>query len=68
MKQWIIHGLIWGVIMYVLMTFIFPFTGIDKNPVTLKKSLIAIPVWLLSGLLFGYITHKINSRQTRNKS
>ena len=40
-KQWVFDGIAWGVIMYVLMTFIVPIIGIDDSPITLEKSLIS---------------------------
>lgn len=59
-KQWIFKGLAWGIIMYALITFIFPLIGIDKSPITLTKSLVSLPIWLIGGLLFGFVTEKIN--------
>jgi hypothetical protein len=52
-KGWIKVGLIWGGLMFVIMTFIFPFftdDGIDR-----KQILINIPVWIIAGLVFGYM-------------
>lgn len=52
-KGWIKMGLIWGGIMFVIMTFIFPFftdDGIER-----KQILINVPVWIIAGLVFGYI-------------
>ena len=67
-KQWVFDGIAWGVIMYVLMTFIVPITGIDDSPITLRKSLISIPVWLLGGLLFGFIMQKINAKYPKKQN
>ena len=67
-KQWVFDGIAWGVIMYVLITFIFPITGIDDGPITLRKSLISIPVWLLGGLLFGFVMQKINAKYPKKQS
>ena len=67
-KQWVFDGIAWGVIMYVLITFIFPITVIDDSPITLRKSLISIPVWLLGGLLFGFVMQKINAKYPKKQS
>lgn len=67
-KQWVFDGIAWGVIMYVLMTFIVPITGVDDSPITLRKSLISIPVWLLGGLLFGFVMQKINDKYPRKQN
>ena len=66
-KQWVFDGIAWGVIMYVLMTFIVPIIGIDDSPITLRKSLISLPVWLLGGLLFGFVMQKINAKYPRKQ-
>ncbi len=52
-KCWIKIGLIWGGLMFVIMAFIFPFFtdgGIDR-----KQILINITVWVIAGLVFGYM-------------
>lgn len=67
-KQWVFDGIAWGVIMYVLMTFIVPIIGIDDSPITLEKSLISIPVWLLGGLLFGFVMQKINTKYPKKQN
>ena len=45
-------GLPWGLGMFIIMTFIFPY--LNREVITLKKTLIAFPFWMLGGLLFGY--------------
>lgn len=50
-KNWLIVGLIWGVLMYVVMTLRFPIV-MDES-ITKKSILIGIPVWLIGGILFG---------------
>ena len=45
-------GLPWGVGMFFIMTFIIPW--LNSEPITLKKVLIALPLWMLGGVLFGY--------------
>ncbi|WP_272150092.1 hypothetical protein [Tenacibaculum aiptasiae] len=51
MKKWMKTGLIWGGIMFIMMNFIFPF--FTKEPITTKKVLISLPIWILAGILFG---------------
>lgn len=51
-KEIIRIGLPWGLGMFFLMTFIFPWY--NDEAITLKKVLIAFPFWMLGGLLFGY--------------
>jgi|TARA_B110000908_G_scaffold80854_1_gene96841 hypothetical protein len=45
-------GLPWGLGMFIIMTFVFPY--LNREVITLKKILIAFPFWMLGGLLFGY--------------
>ena len=52
LKQILKIGLPWGIGMFFLMTFIFPY--FNDEIITLKKIGIAFPFWMLGGLLFGY--------------
>ena len=56
MKKWVKLGMIWGVFMFVIMTFIWPL--IDGDTITLRSVLIAIPIWAITGLIFGYTMRK----------
>jgi hypothetical protein len=47
---WIIEGLVWGIIMFLFMTFIYPFL-ISGELITWKNVLIGIPIYLLGGLI-----------------
>jgi len=51
-KKIIKTGLPWGIGMFIIMTFILPY--FNDEIITLKKTLIAFPFWILGGLLFGY--------------
>tara|TARA_R110000787_G_scaffold196454_1_gene307792 strand:- start:14130 stop:14330 length:201 start_codon:yes stop_codon:yes gene_type:complete len=51
-KEIIKIGLPWGIGMFIIMTFVFPYY--NEELITLKKVLIAFPFWILGGLLFGY--------------
>jgi hypothetical protein len=51
-RQWIYSGLAFGVIMYLQMTIVYPlFKGDD---ITLRNIIIAIPIWIIAGVLFGF--------------
>ena len=51
-KEIIKTGLPWGIGTFIIMTFILPY--FNDEIITLKKTLIAFPFWILGGLLFGY--------------
>lgn len=51
-QGWIKAGLNWGLFMFFFMTFLVPF--VFGDPITWKKILIAIPIWTIGGLGFGY--------------
>ena len=50
---WVKHGLGFGLIMYIVMTLIYPL--IINDPITLRRILLSIPLWTICGLLYGYI-------------
>ncbi|PWG06128.1 hypothetical protein [Polaribacter aquimarinus] len=56
MKKWVKVGLIWGIIMFVIMTFIFPY--FDKEEITTKRILLGIIIWTIAGLFFGFSMRK----------
>ncbi len=49
---WVKQGLQWGLFMFIIMTFIFPF--FIGEAINWKRILVGIPVWTLAGLLFGF--------------
>ena len=51
-KEIIRIGLPWGIGMFILMNLLFPWY--NEEAITLQKILIALPLWILGGLLFGY--------------
>lgn len=51
-KGWIKIGFSWGFFMFVFMTIVFPLS--QGEEITLLKTLIGIPVWIIASLLFGY--------------
>lgn len=62
---WISQGLSWGLIMFVIMTFIYPW--FEGNSITMQDILIAIPVWTIGGLGFGF-SMKLYMANTAKKS
>ncbi|NQX99788.1 MAG: hypothetical protein HRT70_01400 [Flavobacteriaceae bacterium] len=46
----------WGVGMFIIMTIIFPL--MNEQPITIKKVLISLPLWMLGGWLFGYAMNR----------
>ncbi len=56
MKAWIKIGLLWGLFMFVIMTFVWP--AIEGDEISLKRILIGIPIWLIGGIGFGYSMRK----------
>lgn len=47
--NWVKAGLLYGSIMFILMTFLFPL--VMGEAITIKSILIAIPIWVIAGLL-----------------
>ncbi|MFA8433392.1 MAG: hypothetical protein ACEPOZ_02645 [Marinifilaceae bacterium] len=64
-KSWKATGLTWGVFMFLVMTFIFPF--FEGEEITLDSVLIAIPFWTIAGFGFGYAM-KIYTSRTAGKN
>jgi len=56
MKSWIKFGLFWGVFMAIFINVLFPL--MDGTAINPMKLLVSIPVWLLFGLVFGYVSRK----------
>ncbi|WP_121665297.1 hypothetical protein [Mesonia aquimarina] len=65
-KGWIKQGLMWGAFMFVFMTFIFPL--INGSEITWLSVLIAIPIWIIGGLAFGFWTKKILGKRIQKRS
>ena len=63
-KWWYI-GLIFGLIMYVCMTILFPL--ISRGEVTKEELLLGIPFWTITGLVFGFAL-KCFSRMKKSKT
>ncbi|RWX02528.1 hypothetical protein [Flavobacterium cerinum] len=56
MKSWVKFGLIWGLFMCFIMNVALPLW--DNEKLILPKLLIAIPIWIIFGLIFGYVSRK----------
>ena len=56
MKKWIKNGLAWGLIMFILMVFIFPY--FNEEEISIKSILLGVVIWSLAGLLFGFTMKK----------
>lgn len=54
MKSWVRFGLIWGVAMFIILNIIFPL--VDGDELIFNKLLVFFPVWLIFGVIFGYIS------------
>ncbi len=52
-KSWLKRGLFFGLFMYIGMVIIFPL--IRQEEITIGRLLIGIPIFLLGGLVFGYM-------------
>ncbi len=65
-RHWLVTGLLFGLFMYLIMTFVYPL--IAQHEITQKSILIGIPLWLIGGLGWGY-TMKIvlNKGKRKNK-
>ena len=60
MKKWLKSGLAWGLLMFFIMTFAFPYY--NNEEITTRKIVIGIVVWTIGGILFG-LTLKINYKE-----
>jgi hypothetical protein len=53
MKKWVRSGLIWGGILYIFTMMIFPL--LDGERLSLFKIIVGIPLWIITGLIIGYL-------------
>ena len=54
MKNWIKFGVIWGVFMFLILNVGFPLYDGDK--LDIKRMVVSFPVWIIFGLIFGYMS------------
>jgi hypothetical protein len=58
-NRWWLHGLFWAAFMYVFNTILWPLS--QHEPLTAKRLLIGIPIWVFSGLIVGWVSAKLNA-------
>ncbi len=51
-KKWVVTGLSWGIIMFVIMSVGYPYFSSEE--ITLKSLSLGIGIWTIGGLSFGY--------------
>jgi len=56
MKDWAKTGLSWGLAMFIIMVFVFPY--FEGGEITTKRILLGAVLWTVLGLLFGYSLRK----------
>jgi len=56
MKSWVKFGLLWGVFMFLILNVGFPIW--DNVALDYQKMLISLPIWLIGGLIFGYVSRR----------
>lgn len=64
-KGWIFMGLTWGALMFVIMTFGFPFFMGEE--INLKSISVGLVIWSIAGLIFGY-TMKVFLNKTMSEN
>ena len=57
-NNWVRTGLVWGVLMYLLTTFLFPY--LNGEEIETKEILLGFPLWVVAGLIFGFTLKKFN--------
>ncbi|WP_159801218.1 hypothetical protein [Flavobacterium sp. MK4S-17] len=53
MRKWVRSGLVWGGILYAITMIIFPL--VDGERLSLTKIIAGIPLWIIVGLILGYL-------------
>lgn len=59
-RHWLVEGLIWGAMMYVIIVLIMPTAMGDE--ITTRSLLTGIPAWTLGGIAFGYVVMRIRRK------
>lgn len=55
LKTWIYPGLIWGVIMFLIISFLLP---LMEGELIVWEKLYGLPIWLIGGLVMKYSQFK----------
>lgn len=66
MKSWVKFGLIWGAFMMLVINVVFPL--LDGSGISGTKILVAFPVWIVFGLIFGYVSRKKPAKNQTEKN
>ena len=53
---WIKQGLLWGLIMFIICGIIFNY--LMNGEITTRNIIIAIPLWTVAGLAYGYFVKR----------
>lgn len=64
MKSWVKFGLLWGAFMFLMINIVFPLW--DKKEITATTFLIGLPIWLIAGILFGYVSRNRKKQISNN--
>lgn len=56
MKKWVRSGLVWGGVLYIIAMIAFPL--LDGERLSMHKILLGIPLWIVVGLILGYLFDK----------
>jgi uncharacterized membrane protein len=65
MKKWVRSGLVWAGILYVITMVLFPL--FDHENFSIEKLLMGIPVWIIVGLVLGFLFEKKGKSRTPKK-
>ncbi len=68
-KNWIISGLIFGILMFLVNQIIFPLIKGEK--ITSQVFLIWLPIWLVGGLGWGFVMrwwYRRQEKRNQNKN
>ncbi len=63
-KNWVLQGVIWGILMILFMEVLYPLS--QKEPITLKSLTIGIPLWLIGGLVIGYVSKTVFNKMGKD--
>lgn len=55
---WIITGLLWGLIMFLIMEIAMPFA--DGSQLVFENTITKLLFWVIGGLVYGYTVQLVN--------
>jgi uncharacterized membrane protein len=62
-KIW--HGIIWGLAMFICAEIIWPL--ITNESIVFRSMLLSLPMWIIMGLVFGYLMKVFTFGTTLNE-